>query len=63
MKLELDTFYQDALADYLKDMDADIVYVFPGTDPDATVEQRAKAILESLKRIEDGDYEEYDSDD
>lgn len=30
--------------------------VFPGTDPNVSAEQKAKAILDVLNKIEDGDY-------
>lgn len=42
----------------LDEIGGHLVHVEPGTDPKATAEQRAKAIRESIERIEAGDYEE-----
>lgn len=58
--MEESTEYRDALSAYLAEAGITRLVPFYGTDPNATAEQRAKALLESLQRIiEDGDFAKY----
>lgn len=52
--------YVKLLEEYLSEAGITRIVPIYGTDPNVTAEQQAKTLLESLKRIEDGDLREYD---